>query len=70
MKFKRGLILMLCKNMLNHNEILMKIKCFYVTRKWFEFQLFSKRPKTIFVLRKNKLYHKDNRMKIADFYVA
>jgi hypothetical protein len=33
-------------------------------------RLFSKRPKTIFVLRKNQLCHKGNRMKIADFYVA
>jgi hypothetical protein len=33
-------------------------------------RLFSKQPKTIFVLRKSKLCHKGNRMKIADFYVA
>jgi hypothetical protein len=33
-------------------------------------RLFTKRPKTTFVLRKNKLYHKENRMNITDFYVA
>jgi hypothetical protein len=35
---------------------------------WFMCRLFSKRSKTIFMLRKNKLYHKSNRMEITGFY--
>jgi hypothetical protein len=68
------------KNILSSSYVLCGLPYFYIALKWFQavlnlintlfFRLFSKRPKTIFMLRKSKLCHKGNRMKIADFDVT